>query len=98
MVSNWSHTALCKTHDFVEEEDGESVGRQYPTDTGPIDILAQSKEGAVSTRGSNVPVEEWFLEDFAGGVEAEGLSGSVARFVGDGVEVGLVAGDLDALG
>jgi hypothetical protein len=31
-------------------------------------------------------------------VEAEGLSGSVVELVGDGVEVGLVAGDLDAFG
>ena len=33
------------------------------------------------------------VECFCGGVVAEGGSGVVARFVGDGVEVGLVAGD-----
>ena len=34
-----------------------------------------------------------FVECLGGGVVAEGGSGAVARFVGDGVEVGLVAGD-----
>ena len=34
-----------------------------------------------------------FVECFCGGVVAEGGSGAVARFVGDGVEVGVVAGD-----
>ena len=33
------------------------------------------------------------VECFCGGAVAEGCSGAVARFVGDGVEVGLVAGD-----
>ena len=34
----------------------------------------------------------WLSECLGGGVVAEGGSGVVARFVGDGVEVGLVAG------
>ena len=34
-----------------------------------------------------------FVECFCGGAVAEGGSGAVARLVGDGVEVGLVAGD-----
>ena len=34
-----------------------------------------------------------FVECMGGGVVAEGGSGAVARFVGDGVEVGVVAGD-----
>ena len=33
------------------------------------------------------------VECFCGGAVAEGYSGAVARLVGDGVEVGLVAGD-----
>ncbi|MFE4833971.1 endonuclease NucS domain-containing protein [Arthrobacter sp. NPDC056691] len=28
----------------IYEEDGQSVGQQYPTDTGPMDILAISKD------------------------------------------------------
>ena len=35
-----------------------------------------------------------FVECFCWGAVAEGGSGAVVEFVGDGVEVGLVAGDL----
>ena len=34
-----------------------------------------------------------FVECLGGGAVVEGGSGAVARFVGDGVEVGVVAGD-----
>jgi len=40
---NWNYTELGKKYDIFEEE-GERVGRQYPSDTGPIDILAISKD------------------------------------------------------
>jgi len=43
LVYNWKHTELGKRFD-IYEEDGELVGRQYPSDTGPIDILAISKD------------------------------------------------------
>jgi restriction system protein len=43
LVANWASTELGKTHDVFEEE-GELVGRQYPSDTGPIDILAIRKD------------------------------------------------------
>ena len=43
LVANWDRTDFGKTHDIFEEE-GEKVGQQYPTDTGPIDILAISKD------------------------------------------------------
>lgn len=43
LVHNWSGTQLGKNYN-VFEEDGELVGRQYPSDTGPIDILAISKD------------------------------------------------------
>lgn len=42
LVKNWDQTSLGKKYDIVEEE-GELVGQQYPTDTGPMDILAVSK-------------------------------------------------------
>ena len=38
------------------------------------------------------------VECFCGGAVAEGGSGSVVQFVGDGVEVGLVAGDGGSFG
>jgi len=43
LVKNWAQTELGKEYDIFEE-DGERVGQQYPTDTGPIDILAVSKD------------------------------------------------------
>ena len=43
LVQNWKQTELGKNYDIYEEE-GELVGQQYPSDTGPIDILAISKD------------------------------------------------------
>jgi restriction system protein len=43
LVANWSSTELSKSYD-IYEEGGELVGQQFPTDTGPIDILAISKD------------------------------------------------------
>lgn len=43
LVANWKNTELGKQYDIYEEE-GEKVGQQYPSDTGPIDILAISKD------------------------------------------------------
>jgi restriction system protein len=43
LVQNWPQTDLGKDYDIYEEE-GEKVGQQYPTDTGPMDILALKKD------------------------------------------------------
>jgi restriction system protein len=43
LVANWSQTELGKEYDLFEE-DGELIGQQFPTETGPIDILAVSKD------------------------------------------------------
>ncbi|MEQ1904630.1 MAG: endonuclease NucS domain-containing protein [Pirellulaceae bacterium] len=43
LVQNWTQTDLGKSYDIFELE-GEQVGQQYPSDTGPIDILAISKD------------------------------------------------------
>jgi restriction system protein len=42
LVKNWNNTELGKEYD-IYEEDGEK-GQQYQTDTGPLDILAISKD------------------------------------------------------
>ena len=42
LVHNWEHTELGKKYD-IYEQDGERIGQQYQSDTGPIDILAISK-------------------------------------------------------
>jgi restriction system protein len=44
LVENWEQTELGKLYD-IYEEGGEAVGQQYQSDTGPMDILAISKDG-----------------------------------------------------
>lgn len=44
LVSNWEGTELGRRYN-IYNVDGEMVGQQYPSDTGPIDILAISKDG-----------------------------------------------------
>jgi len=46
LVQNWAQTDLGKEYDIFEE-DGQKVGQQYPTDTGPLDILAVRKDKKV---------------------------------------------------
>jgi len=43
LVKNWTQTELGKNYNIYEDE-GALVGQQYPSDTGPIDILAISKD------------------------------------------------------
>ena len=43
LVQNWSGTELSREFDIFEE-DGELVGQQFPTESGPIDILAISRD------------------------------------------------------
>jgi restriction system protein len=43
LVKNWGQTELGRDYEIFEE-DGELVGQQYPSDTGPLDILAISKD------------------------------------------------------
>ena len=42
LVQNWNQTPLGKKYDIYKDE--ENSGQQFPTDTGPIDILAISKD------------------------------------------------------
>ena len=43
LIANWGQTELGRDYDIFTDE-GELVGQQYPSDTGPIDILAISKD------------------------------------------------------
>lgn len=43
LVHNWTSTSLGREFD-IYEEDGQPVGQQYLSDTGPMDILAISKD------------------------------------------------------
>ena len=42
LIKNWANTELGKIYDIYTDE--ENTGRQFPTDTGPLDILAISKD------------------------------------------------------
>ncbi len=75
LVANWALTDLGKDFDIFSEE-GEPVGRQYPSDTGPIDILAISKDGKTLLvvelkrgRASDVVVGQ--IQRYMGYVKAE---------------------------
>ena len=46
LVQNWAATELGRDFD-IYLVDGEKVGQQFPSDTGPIDILAVSKNGKI---------------------------------------------------
>jgi restriction system protein len=43
LVKNWSQIELSKEFSILEDQ-GEVVGQQFPTDAGPIDILAVSRD------------------------------------------------------
>ncbi len=43
IVTNWEHSPFADDYEIFRE-DGDVVGQQYRTDTGPIDILAQRRD------------------------------------------------------
>ena len=69
-VANWPQTLLGKAQD-IYTEDGEAIGRQYPSDTGPVDILARSKDG-----------KETHVVELARGRANDKVVGPVQRYMG----------------
>lgn len=70
LVANWSQTPLGRTHD-IYSEDGDIIGQQYPSDTGPIDILAISKDGA-----------ELLVVELKKGRASDSVIGQIQRYMG----------------
>lgn len=70
LVQNWPQTELGKNYD-IYEEDGERVGQQYPTDTGPVDILAISKDK-----------KELLVVELKRGRASDAVVGQVQRYMG----------------
>jgi len=70
LVANWSATPLGKTHNLYAVE-GESTGQQFPTDTGPIDILAISKDGT-----------ELLVVELKRGRASDRVVGQIQRYMG----------------
>jgi restriction system protein len=70
LVQNWAQTDLGKDYD-IYEEDGEKVGQQYPTDTGPMDILAIKKDKT-----------ELLVVELKKGRASDGVVGQTLRYMG----------------
>jgi restriction system protein len=70
LVANWSATELGKTH-RIYEVDGERVGQQYATDTGPIDILAISHDNS-----------ELLVVELKRGRASDSVVGQIQRYMG----------------
>ncbi len=70
LVKNWHQTELGKAYDIYEDE-GELVGQQYPSDTGPIDILAISKDK-----------KELLVVELKKGRASDSVVGQIQRYMG----------------
>lgn len=70
LVQNWKQTELGASYD-VFEDNGEKIGQQYPTDTGPIDILAISKDK-----------KELLVVELKKGKASDSVVGQIQRYMG----------------
>lgn len=70
LVANWDQTILGKEYDIFEEE-GELVGQQFLSDTGPIDILAVSKDQ-----------KEILVVELKKGRASDAVVGQIQRYMG----------------
>lgn len=70
LVANWAQTELGKDYDIFEE-DGEKVGQQYRTDTGPLDILAIRKDK-----------NELLVVELKKGRASDAVVGQILRYMG----------------
>lgn len=69
LVANWNQTPLGKRYDIYQEED--NFGQQFPTDTGPIDILAISKDK-----------REVLVVELKKGRASDAVIGQIQRYMG----------------
>lgn len=70
LVQNWGQTELGRDYD-IYTEDGEKVGQQYPSDTGPMDILAIRKDK-----------KELLVVELKKGRASDSVVGQVMRYMG----------------
>lgn len=70
LVANWKQTELGKNYD-IYEEGGDLIGKQYPTDTGFIDILAISKDK-----------KELLIVELKKGRASDNVVGQIQRYMG----------------
>ena len=69
LVANWEQTPLGKKYDIYQDE--ENFGQQFPTDTGPIDILAISKDE-----------KEVLVVELKKGRASDSVVGQIQRYMG----------------
>ena len=69
LVKNWNSTELSKNYDIYEDD--EVFGQQFNTDTGPIDILAISKDR-----------KELLVIELKKGKASDTVVGQVQRYMG----------------
>jgi len=70
LVQNWAQTELGRDYN-IYEEDGEMVGQQYLTDTGPMDVLAVKKDGT-----------ELLVVELKKGRASDAVVGQILRYMG----------------
>lgn len=70
LVANWAQTELGRDYD-IYTEDGEIIGQQYPSDTGPMDILAISKDKS-----------QLLVVELKKGRASDAVVGQVLRYMG----------------
>jgi restriction system protein len=71
LVDNWSSTELGQKYDIYRDEDGALAGQQFKTDTGPLDILAISKDK-----------KELLVVELKRGRTSDRVVGQVQRYMG----------------
>lgn len=70
LLQNWAQSELGREYDIFEEE-GEQVGAQYLTDTGPLDILAIRKDK-----------RELLVVELKKGRASDAVVGQILRYMG----------------
>ena len=74
LIANWKQTELGKNYN-IYEEDGQQLGKQYPTDTGFMDILAISKDK-----------KELLVVELKKGRASDNVVGQIQRYMGFALE------------
>lgn len=70
IIENWDNLELGKKYALLEN-DGDMISKQYPTDVGPIDILARSKDS-----------KEWLVIELKKGRSGDQVVGQLQRYMG----------------
>ncbi|MBF2754724.1 MAG: DUF91 domain-containing protein [Gammaproteobacteria bacterium AqS3] len=71
LIKNWSACELGERYDILTDDDGALIGQQFPTDTGPIDILARSRDRS-----------EWLVIELKRGRADDAVVGQIQRYMG----------------